>query len=65
MCLVRNVFRQSSCRSVLPDWVAIGSQNGTARLERARTAGGHRILEDGRVSKAETIDVPASRSMRG
>ncbi len=58
MCLVRNVSDNHLAGLVLPDWVAIGSESGTARLERARTAGGHRVINDGRVSKGETIDVP-------
>jgi FkbM family methyltransferase len=57
-CLVRNVSGNHLGGLVMPDWVAIGSRNGTVSLERARTAGGHRVIDAGRVSKLETVEVP-------
>jgi hypothetical protein len=41
----------------MPDRVAIGARNGTARLERATSPGGHRIIENGSASKRSTIEV--------
>lgn len=45
-CLVRNVAENGLRGLVLPDQMAIGSARGTARLQRAKYSGGHRLLAD-------------------
>jgi FkbM family methyltransferase len=57
-CLVRNVRDNGLSGLVLPDHLAIGAAEGTVRLERARSAGGHRVLAEGAASKRETVEVP-------
>jgi FkbM family methyltransferase len=57
-CLVANVVDNHLAGLVMPDRVAIGSENGTARLERRSTAGGHTVIDAGAVSERETIEVP-------
>jgi len=57
-CLVRNVRDNGLSGLVLPDHLAIGAAEGTVRLERARSAGGHRVLTEGAASKRETVEVP-------
>jgi len=44
---------------VLPDHLAIGAVDGIVRLERARSAGGHRVVEGAGKPRAEVIEVPA------
>jgi FkbM family methyltransferase len=56
-CLVRNVRDNRLEGLVLPDQVAIGSSNGTARLMRASTAGGHRVLDPGAATQHEVVEV--------
>jgi FkbM family methyltransferase len=56
---VRNVRDNQMLGLVLPDRVAIGSENGTVRLERRSTAGGHAVIDAGTVSERETVEVPA------
>jgi FkbM family methyltransferase len=57
-CLVRNVVDNGLTGLVMPDRVAIGAGNGTARLVRAKSPGGHRITEVAAAEKRETIEVP-------
>jgi FkbM family methyltransferase len=56
-CLVRNVADNQLAGLVLPDRVAIGSEDGVVRLERRGTAGGHSVIDAGTASARETIDV--------
>jgi len=57
-CLMRNVRDNGLAGLVLPDHLAIGASEGTVRLERARSAGGHRVLAEGSASRRETVEVP-------
>jgi FkbM family methyltransferase len=56
-CLVRNVRDNHLLGLVMPDRVALGSENGVARLER-KTAGGHSIIDAGTASTREIAEVP-------
>jgi FkbM family methyltransferase len=58
-CLARNVRDNHLEGLVLPDRVAIGSENGTVRLERRSTAGGHTVLDPLTVSDRQTVEVPS------
>jgi FkbM family methyltransferase len=58
-CLVRNVRDNQMQGLVLPDRVAIGAEDGSVRLERRSTAGGHAVIDAGTVSERETVEVPA------
>jgi FkbM family methyltransferase len=60
-CLVRNVRDNGLTGLVLPDQLAIGSKDGTVRLERAKTTGGHRVIDAGATSKREVREI---RSLR-
>jgi hypothetical protein len=64
-CLLRNVRDNGLAGLVLPDHLAIGDAEGTVRLERAKSAGGHRVLADGAASKREVVRCPACRSTPG
>ena len=57
-CLVRNVRDNGLAGLVLPDRVAVGAADGTVRLVRAKSPGGHQIVAEGVQAKGETIDVP-------
>jgi FkbM family methyltransferase len=56
-CLTRNVTDNNLRGLVLPDRVAVGAVTGTQRLERAKSAGGHRVLAGSTVTKRSTISV--------
>jgi FkbM family methyltransferase len=56
-CLVRNVRDNGLEGLVLPDHLAIGAVEGTVRLLRASSAGGHRVLADGASSRREVVEV--------
>jgi FkbM family methyltransferase len=58
-CLVRTVRDNRLAGLVLPDQVAIGSADGTARLLRASTSSGHRVVERDGAASPDVIDVPA------
>lgn len=58
-CLVRNVRDNGLAGLIMPDRVAIGSENTTLRMMRGKTSGGHRVIDPGVRAKRETIDVPA------
>lgn len=60
-CLVRTVRDNGLAGLVLPDRVAIGSADGTARLLRARTPSGHRVVENDAAAGSDVIDVPVFR----
>jgi FkbM family methyltransferase len=60
-CLVRNVRDNSLTGLVLPDRVAIGSQDGVARFERTSTTGGHRVIDGDYRSRREVIEVELLR----
>ncbi len=57
-CLVRNVRDNGLEGLVLPDHLAIGAAEGTVRLQRASSAGGHRVLAEGATSRREVVEVP-------
>jgi len=57
-CLVRNVRDNGLAGLVLPDNLAIGAVNGNARLVKAKSAGGHRVIDDAAQVRGEVIDVP-------
>src|SRR5687767_12643161 len=57
-CLVRNTLDNGLRGLVLPDRVAIGAAEGTVRLLRAKSAGGHRVLAEGAPSGGEIVEVP-------
>jgi FkbM family methyltransferase len=57
-CLVRNVRDNGLEGLVLPDHLAIGAAEGTVRLQRASSAGGHRVLAEGAASRREVVEVP-------
>jgi FkbM family methyltransferase len=54
-CLASNVTDNGLAGLIMPDHVAIGAENGTVRLHRAKSAGGHFIDHEG---GKDTIDVP-------
>ena len=60
-CLVRNVRDNQLTGLVLPDRLAIGSEDGTVRLERAKSTGGHRVIDAESTSKREVLDVRVMR----
>jgi FkbM family methyltransferase len=55
-CLVRNITDNGFAGLLLPDHAAIGAADGTIRLQRARSSGGHR-LATGHDDDA-AVDVP-------
>jgi FkbM family methyltransferase len=57
-CLVRNVQANGLSGLVMPDRLAIGARNGTIRLERAKSPGGHRVITDEMKTGRETLEVP-------
>lgn len=57
-CLVRNVLDNGLRGLVLPDRVAIGSDNMTVRMMKGRSAGGHRVVNPGAKARRATIEVP-------
>jgi FkbM family methyltransferase len=57
-CLVRNARDNGLAGLVLPDNLAIGAVEGTVRLERTRSAGGHRVLSEGATSRRDIVEVP-------
>jgi len=58
-CLVRNVRDNHLSGIVMPDWAAIGAENGLVRLGRAKHAGGHKVLDASAAARGETVDVPS------
>jgi FkbM family methyltransferase len=58
-CLVRNVRDNHLSGIVMPDWAAIGSENGVVRLGRAKHAGGHKVIGAAATARGETVDVPS------
>ena len=58
-CLTRNVRDNHLTGLVLPDNVAIGSTNGTVRLERQKSAGGHKVIDAGMAARREVVEVPS------
>jgi FkbM family methyltransferase len=53
--LVRNVVDNGLSGLVLPDNVAIGATNGTARLQHAKYPGGHHLVHDADVNHAVSV----------
>jgi FkbM family methyltransferase len=60
-CLVRNVRDNYLTGLVLPDHLAIGASDGTVRLERAKSSGGHRVIDAGTRSTREVVEVRSTR----
>jgi len=56
-CLARNVRDNNLEGLVLPDRVAIGASDGTVRLMRSKTAGGHRVLDAGVKTEYDVVEV--------
>jgi FkbM family methyltransferase len=59
-CLVHNVRDNGLEGLVLPDRVAIGAENGVVRMLRARTPGGHKVVDASFRSSREIIEVPST-----
>jgi FkbM family methyltransferase len=59
-CLVRNVRDNHLAGIVMPDWTAIGAETGVVRLDRAKHAGGHKVIDASATPRGETVDVPCS-----
>ena len=59
-CLVRNIHDNSLGGLVLPDRLAIGAHNGRVRFERAKSPGGHRVIDDDTKTGRETLEVPVA-----
>lgn len=53
-CLVRNIRDNHLTGLVMPDHLAIGSEDGLVRLERAKSTGGHHVI-DGNVATNGTV----------
>ena len=60
-CLLRNVKDNHLAGLIMPDHLAIGSEDGTVRLERTRSTGGHRVIGADSTSKRDVVEV---RSLR-
>ena len=60
-CLVANVVHNGVRGFVLPDQVAIGSANGSARLHRTKASRGHRVIVAEQAEQAELIEVRVRR----
>ena len=58
-CLVRNVRDNHLTGLVLPDHLAVASEDGVVRLERAKTTGGHRVIDQGVATTRTVTEVPA------
>ena len=58
-CLVRNVRDNGLGGLVMPDRVAIGAREGTVRLLRAKSSGGHKVIAADAKTSRETVDVPS------
>ena len=58
-CLVRNVRDNGVAGLVMPDRVAIGSDNTTVRMMQGKSSGGHRVVSAEQKVKRTTIEVPA------
>lgn len=58
-CLVRNVRDNHLGGIVMPDQLAIGSDDGVVRLEQAKTAGGHRVIDAGVEPTGAIVEVPS------
>jgi FkbM family methyltransferase len=58
-CLVRNVRDNHLSGIVMPDWVAIGAGSGVVRLDRAKHAGGHKVIDASATARGQTVDVPS------
>src|SRR5688572_7277666 len=62
-CLVRNVLDNGLAGIVLPDCLAISDRDGSARLERSGSIGGHRVQDarpaDVSTGASATVDAPS------
>jgi FkbM family methyltransferase len=58
-CLVRNVRDNHLTGLVMPDHLAVAAEDGVVRLERAKTTGGHRVIDRGTASARTVTEVPS------
>jgi FkbM family methyltransferase len=58
-CLVRNVRDNHLGGLVLPDRIAIGAEDGSVQLQRASSAGGHRVVDKPGKKRGRNVSVPA------
>jgi len=56
-CLVRNIRDNGLRGLVMPDRVAIGAENAVGRLLRAKSAGGHKLIDPGVHVAGDAIEV--------
>ena len=56
---MRNVRDNHLTGLVLPDHLAVASEDGVVRLERAKTTGGHRVIDQGVATTRTVTEVPA------
>lgn len=56
-CLVRNVRDNHLTGLVLPDLLAISSEDGVVRLERGKSTGGHRVIDPGFATKQTFTEI--------
>jgi FkbM family methyltransferase len=57
-CLVRNAHGNGLTGLVLADQLAIGASESVVRLKRAKSAGGHRVVQAHEKVKKEVVEVP-------
>jgi FkbM family methyltransferase len=58
-CLVRNVRDNHLAGLVLPDRVAIAAENGSVQMQRASSAGGHRVVDKPGKKRGRNMVVPS------
>jgi FkbM family methyltransferase len=58
-CLVRYVRDNDLAGLVLPDRIAIGSEDGSVELQLARRAGGHRVVDTAANTEGSSVSVPS------
>jgi FkbM family methyltransferase len=60
-CLVRNVVTNGFAGLLIPEQLAVGSEDGDVRLVRSKYIGGHAIRSDVQGSRAESVRVPSHK----
>jgi FkbM family methyltransferase len=58
-CLVRNVRDNHLTGLVLPDHLAVAAENGVVRLERGKSTGGHRVIDQATAGRRAVTEVPS------
>jgi FkbM family methyltransferase len=58
-CLVRNVRDNHLTGLVLPDHLAVADENGVVRLERGKSTGGHRVIDQAVTARRTVTEVPS------